>query len=294
AEFAAACEEAGLVFVGPPASAIRAMGDKAAAKARMQAAGVPVVPGTDGSLTDLDDAAVLRAAEEVGYPLLVKATAGGGGRGMRLVREASALVDAVASARREAESAFGDSAMIFEAFVEHARHVEIQVFADAHGTTLHLGERDCSTQRRRQKVIEEAPSPAVDPALRAQMGADAVRAAEAIGYRGAGTVEMILGADGRYFFLEMNTRLQVEHPVTELRRARTSWCGSSRSRPASHCRSRRTRWCGPGTPSKPGCTPRIPSRASNPRRDRCATSDPTGRRPGPGSASMQGCAKAMS
>ncbi len=215
-EFAAACEAAGLVFVGPPASAIRAMGDKASAKSRMAAAGVPVVPGTDGPVGELDDDGLLRAAEDVGYPLLVKATAGGGGRGMRLVRSSGELVEAVASARREAGSAFGDSAVLFEAFVENARHVEIQVFADGHGNTIHLGERDCSTQRRRQKVIEEAPSPAVDADLRARMGADAVRAAKAIGYRGAGTVEMILGADGRYFFLEMNTRLQVEHPVTEL------------------------------------------------------------------------------
>ncbi|MEN0061800.1 MAG: acetyl-CoA carboxylase biotin carboxylase subunit [Myxococcota bacterium] len=217
AEFAAACEEAGIVFIGPPAEAIRAMGDKANAKARMAAAGVPVVPGSPGPLpNDLDEAGLIDAAREVGFPLLVKATAGGGGRGMRLVRSAEELAEAVASAQREAASAFGDSTVLFEAFVEHARHVEVQVFADNHGNVVHLGERDCSTQRRRQKVIEEAPSPAVDADLRARMGADAVRAAEAIGYRGAGTVEMILGRDGRYFFLEMNTRLQVEHPVTEM------------------------------------------------------------------------------
>ncbi len=213
AGFARAVIEAGLVWIGPPPDAIDAMGDKARAKALMIDAGVPTLPGWQGE--DQSDATLKTQAETVGYPLLIKAVAGGGGRGMRIVREASEFADALASARREAKSAFGDDAVLLERFIERGRHVEIQVFADSQGNTIHLGERDCSAQRRRQKVVEEAPSPAVDDALRARMGADAVAAAKAVDYVGAGTVEFLLDDEGGYYFLEMNTRLQVEHPVTE-------------------------------------------------------------------------------
>jgi geranyl-CoA carboxylase alpha subunit len=213
AEFAAACEKAGLVFIGPPPAAIAAMGNKAAAKRRMIEAGVPCVPGYQGA--DQSDGNLEKEARKIGLPVMVKAAAGGGGRGMRLVTEDSELIEAIRTARTEAESAFGSGELILEKAVVNARHVEIQVFADAHGTVLHLGERDCSVQRRHQKVIEEAPSPAVDADLRRRMGAAAIAAAKTIGYRGAGTVEFLLGADGAFYFLEMNTRLQVEHPVTE-------------------------------------------------------------------------------
>jgi len=214
AEFAQACAWAGLTFVGPPAEAIALMGDKARAKARMLEAGVPCLPGYQGDAQD--DASFGAAAEEVGYPLLVKAAAGGGGRGMRRVGAADELEAALSGARSEAENAFGDGRLLLEKLVERARHVEVQVLADAHGTVLHLGERECSAQRRFQKVIEEAPSPAVDAELRQRMGQAAVAAAQAIGYVGAGTVEFLLGEDGAFYFLEMNTRLQVEHPVTEM------------------------------------------------------------------------------
>jgi geranyl-CoA carboxylase alpha subunit len=211
--FAAACEKAGLVFIGPPPAAIAAMGNKAAAKRRMIAAGVPCVPGYQGA--DQSDANLEKEARKIGLPVMVKAAAGGGGRGMRLVTQDGDLLEAIRTARTEAESAFGSGELILEMAVVDARHVEIQVFADAHGTVLHLGERDCSVQRRHQKVIEEAPSPAVNADLRERMGAAAVAAARTIGYRGAGTVEFLLAADGAFYFLEMNTRLQVEHPVTE-------------------------------------------------------------------------------
>ena len=214
ADFAAACVNAGLTFIGPPASAIAAMGNKAAAKRRMIEAGVPCVPGYQGA--DQSDATLVREAECIGFPVMVKAAAGGGGRGMRLVTGAGELAAAIISARSEAERAFGSGELILEKAVVDARHVEIQIFADTHGNTIHLGERDCSVQRRHQKVIEEAPSPAVSADLRARMGAAAVKAAASIGYVGAGTVEFLLGADGQFYFLEMNTRLQVEHPVTEL------------------------------------------------------------------------------
>jgi geranyl-CoA carboxylase alpha subunit len=212
-EFAAACEQAGLVFIGPPPAAIAAMGNKAAAKRRMIDAGVPCVPGYQGA--DQGDANLQMEARKIGFPVIVKAAAGGGGRGMRLVERDADLLEAIRTARAEAESAFGSGELILERAVVDARHVEIQVFADAHGNVIHLGERDCSVQRRHQKVIEEAPSPAVNPDLRARMGAAAVAAAKTIGYRGAGTVEFLLAADGAFYFLEMNTRLQVEHPVTE-------------------------------------------------------------------------------
>ncbi|MFL6697145.1 MAG: acetyl/propionyl/methylcrotonyl-CoA carboxylase subunit alpha [Vitreoscilla sp.] len=213
ADFAQACVDAGLVFIGPPASAIAAMGDKAGAKRRMLAAGVPCVPGYLGD--DQSDAAFTQQAQALGYPLLVKAVAGGGGRGMRLVPAAAELAHALAGARREAASAFGDGTLMLERLVGEGRHIEIQVFADTHGNVIHLGERDCSAQRRRQKVIEESPSPFVDARMREAMGRDAVAAAKAVGYVGAGTVEFIVDAQRRHFFLEMNTRLQVEHPVTE-------------------------------------------------------------------------------
>ena len=213
ADFAQACVDAGLVFIGPPASAVTAMGDKAGAKRRMLAAGVPCVPGYLGD--DQADAAFVEQATALGYPLLVKAVAGGGGRGMRLVHAADDLAQALAGARREAVSAFGDGTLMLERLVTDGRHIEVQVFADAHGHVVHLGERDCSAQRRRQKVIEESPSPFVDAAMREAMGRDAVAAARAVGYVGAGTIEFIVDDQRRHYFLEMNTRLQVEHPVTE-------------------------------------------------------------------------------
>ncbi|MBX3573902.1 MAG: biotin/lipoyl-binding protein [Mesorhizobium sp.] len=214
AAFAEACAAAGLTFVGPPAAAIHAMGDKARAKRLMSQAGVPVVPGYEGE--DQSAETLARAAERIGYPVLIKAAAGGGGRGMRKVERAGDLAAALESAAREAENAFGDPSVLIEKLITDARHIEIQVFADRHGNTIHLGERDCSAQRRHQKIVEEAPSPFVTPALRLAMGADAVRAAKAVGYEGAGTVEFIVAQDGTYHFLEMNTRLQVEHPVTEM------------------------------------------------------------------------------
>jgi acetyl-CoA carboxylase, biotin carboxylase subunit len=213
APFARAVEEAGLSFVGPSAAAIEAMGDKTRARQAMMDAGVPVVPGTAHALADADEAA--RVAREVGYPVMLKAAAGGGGKGMRVVREPGELVSAFEGASREAQGAFGDGSVYIERFLDGPRHIEIQVLADAHGHTIHLGERECSIQRRHQKMIEEAPSVAVDPELRARMGAAAVAAARAVGYRNAGTVEFLF-QDGEFFFLEMNTRIQVEHPVTEL------------------------------------------------------------------------------
>jgi acetyl-CoA carboxylase biotin carboxylase subunit len=211
--FARDVEEAGLVFVGPPASAISAMGDKTEARRRMVAAGVPVVPGI---AEPLEDAAAARSvAAEFGYPVLLKAAAGGGGKGMRVVRAEAELERAFEAARSEAQSSFGDGSIYLEKYLARPRHIEIQVMADAHGNVLHFGERDCSVQRRHQKMIEEAPSPALSPALRARMGETAVAAARAVGYRNAGTIEFLF-EDGEFFFLEMNTRIQVEHPVTEL------------------------------------------------------------------------------
>ncbi len=211
--FARACEEAGLVFVGPSASAIAAMGAKAAAKQRMRAVGVPVVAGYEG---EQDDATLIEEAERIGFPVMVKASAGGGGKGMRLVTNLRELPSALASARREAASAFGSDELLLERAVLSPRHVEIQVLADRYGHTIHLGERDCSIQRRHQKVVEEAPSPAVGAKLRTEMGSAAIAAARSVDYVGAGTVEFLLDGDGSFFFLEMNTRLQVEHAVTEL------------------------------------------------------------------------------
>jgi 3-methylcrotonyl-CoA carboxylase alpha subunit len=214
ADFARACAEQGLVFVGPPSAAIEAMGSKAAAKHIMGAAGVPLVPGYHGS--DQDPALLRQEAERMGYPVLLKATAGGGGKGMRQVWSGDEFDAALAAAQREASASFGDATMLVEKYLTRPRHVEVQVFCDNHGNAIYLAERDCSVQRRHQKVIEEAPAPGMTAALREAMGTTAVQAAHAIDYRGAGTVEFLLDEDGSYYFMEMNTRLQVEHPVTEM------------------------------------------------------------------------------
>ncbi len=216
AEFAAACAAADIAFLGPPARAIEVMGDKIAAKAAVSEFGVPVVPGI--SRPGLTDADLIAGAEDVGFPVLVKPSAGGGGKGMRLVERTEDLPSALASARREAASSFGDDTLFLERFVLRPRHIEVQILADEHGNVIHLGERECSLQRRHQKVIEEAPSPLLDEATRARIGAAACNTARSVDYAGAGTVEFIVSADspGEFFFMEMNTRLQVEHPVTEL------------------------------------------------------------------------------
>ena len=216
AEFARACTAAGLVFIGPPADAISLMGDKIRAKETVSAAGVPVVPGSAGS--GLTDAQLADSAREIGMPVLLKPSAGGGGKGMRLVRDTAALADEIAAARREARASFGDDTLLVERWVDRPRHIEIQVLADGHGNVVHLGERECSLQRRHQKIIEEAPSVLLDERTRAAMGEAAVQAARSCGYSGAGTVEFIVPGDdpASYYFMEMNTRLQVEHPVTEL------------------------------------------------------------------------------
>jgi acetyl-CoA carboxylase biotin carboxylase subunit len=213
ADFAQACLDEGLVFVGPSAQAIQIMGDKQTARETVKAAGVPIVPGTEPGLSDQD---LKSAAKQIGYPLLVKASAGGGGKGMRPVHKSIDLEDAIASARREAMAAFGDDTIYLEKMIIGARHIEIQILADMDGNTIHLGERECSLQRRHQKLIEESPSFVVDESLRQQMGAVAVAAAEAVDYVNAGTIEFLVDRDKDFYFLEMNTRLQVEHPVTEL------------------------------------------------------------------------------
>ncbi|WP_423457569.1 acetyl-CoA carboxylase biotin carboxylase subunit [Ottowia sp. VDI28] len=212
-DFARACREAGLVFIGPSPEAIVAMGHKAGAKKIMMDAGVPCIPGYQGE--DQSEARLMSEAEHIGFPVMIKATAGGGGRGMRLVNSAAEFPDLLRSAQSEARNAFGDPEVILERALIEPRHIEIQIFADRHGNAIHLGERDCSVQRRHQKVIEEAPSPAVNAALRERMGATAVAAVKAIGYEGAGTLEFLLDQQGSFYFMEMNTRLQVEHPVTE-------------------------------------------------------------------------------
>ncbi len=214
AEFARQVEKAGLELIGPPSTAIAAMGSKLESRRLMIEAGVPVVPGGEGALADLDEATAL--AESIGYPLMLKASAGGGGKGMRLLREPGELAAAFRATRSEAAASFGDDSVYIEKYIERPRHVEIQVLADQHGTVVSLGERECSLQRRHQKVVEEAPSSVVSPELRARMGEAAVRAAQAVGYTNAGTVEFLLDPSGEFYFLEMNTRLQVEHPVTEM------------------------------------------------------------------------------
>ncbi len=214
AAFARACAEAGIVWVGPPPAAIEAMGSKVEARERMKAAGVPIIPGTTEPVETAEETRAL--AEEIGYPLAIKAAAGGGGKGLKVARSPDEVERAFASARREGEAYFADPTVYVERFLEDPRHVEVQVVADAHGNVVHLGERDCTIQRRHQKLVEETPSPAVSPELRERIGAIAVDAARAVGYRSAGTIEGLLSREGEYFFLEMNTRIQVEHPVTEL------------------------------------------------------------------------------
>ncbi len=214
AQFARDCEEAGIIFIGPPASAIDAMGSKSKAKALMQSAGVPLIPGYHGDAQQ--DDLLAEESGRIGYPQLIKASAGGGGKGMRLVEAQSEFAAALESARREAKASFGDDKVLIERYLRRPRHIELQVFADSHGNCVHLFERDCSIQRRHQKILEEAPAPGLDEGLRAQMGAAAIDCARAIDYRGAGTVEFLLDEDGCFFFMEMNTRLQVEHPVTEM------------------------------------------------------------------------------
>ncbi len=214
ADFAEKCLDHGLIFVGPSPAAILAMGDKSTAKITMQQVGVPTIPGSEGLLEDPTAAAAL--AETMGYPVMIKATAGGGGRGMRLVPSADQLDSLFRAAQGEAEAAFGNPGLYMEKFIDRPRHVEVQVLADRHGNVVHLGERDCSIQRRHQKLLEEAPSPGLDPELRRRMGEAAVAAARSIAYEGAGTVEFLVDRTGAFYFMEMNTRIQVEHPVTEM------------------------------------------------------------------------------
>ena len=213
-KFAEMCRDHGLIFVGPSPHAIRSMGDKSTAKTTMQSVGVPTVPGSEGLLSGTKEAAELAAS--MGYPVMIKATAGGGGRGMRLVQSPDQLDTLFKAAQGEAEAAFGNPGLYMEKFIDRPRHVEVQVLADRHGNVVHLGERDCSIQRRHQKLLEEAPSPALDPELRRRMGEAAVAAARCIDYEGAGTVEFLLDRSGGFYFMEMNTRIQVEHPVTEM------------------------------------------------------------------------------
>jgi acetyl-CoA carboxylase biotin carboxylase subunit len=213
ADFAERVEQSGFIFIGPRAETIRLMGDKVSAIKAMREAGVPCVPGSDGPLPD-DPEECVKIARRVGYPVIIKASAGGGGRGMRVVHTEAHLINALQLTRQEAAGAFGDATVYLEKFLENPRHIEIQVLADQHGNAIHLGERDCSTQRRHQKVIEEAPAPGITPQQRAEIGARCVEACKRIGYRGAGTFEFLYD-DGQFYFIEMNTRIQVEHPVTE-------------------------------------------------------------------------------
>jgi acetyl-CoA carboxylase biotin carboxylase subunit len=213
AYFAEVCEACNIKFIGPDSATIQLMGDKAEARAAMKAAGVPITPGYDGVIEDEEEAA--RVAEDIGYPVIIKAAAGGGGRGMRIVHDRDALLAALPAAQQEAQLAFANPAVYIEKYIETARHIEIQVLGDQHGNLVHLGERECSIQRRHQKLIEESPSPALTPEMRSKMGALAVRACREIGYVNAGTMEFLLDKDNNYYFMEMNTRIQVEHPVTE-------------------------------------------------------------------------------
>ncbi|WP_281886665.1 acetyl-CoA carboxylase biotin carboxylase subunit [Paenibacillus sp. YYML68] len=214
ADFAEICESCNITFIGPSPNAISRMGDKAVAKQTMKDAGVPVIPGSDGLVEDLDEA--IRLGREIGYPIIIKATAGGGGKGIRLAENEDMLISQITTAQQEAQKAFGNAGVYLEKYLTGMKHVEIQVLADKHGNVVHLGERDCSVQRRRQKLVEEAPCPILTPEIRERMGAAAVRAAQAVEYSGAGTLEFLLGQDGQFYFMEMNTRIQVEHPVTEL------------------------------------------------------------------------------
>jgi len=214
AEFAETCAASNIAFIGPTAQQIRMMGDKAAARKAMTGVGVPIVPGTPGPVEDPEEAAVF--AKKIGFPVIIKAAAGGGGKGMRVAADADDFARAFQLARSEALSAFGNGDVYVEKYLQRPRHIEFQIMGDKHGNCIHLGERDCSVQRRHQKLIEEAPSPAMTPKLREKMGGDAVRGAKAIDYVGAGTIEMLLDEDGTYYFMEMNTRIQVEHPVTEM------------------------------------------------------------------------------
>jgi acetyl-CoA carboxylase biotin carboxylase subunit len=214
ADFAEIVESCNIAFIGPPAEAIARMGDKSEAKRTMKEADVPVIPGSDGLVSDTDEA--VRIAREIGYPVIIKATAGGGGRGIRIAEDEEALIAGIETARQEAEKAFGNGGVYIEKYLTGMKHVEIQIMADKYGNVVHLFERDCSVQRRRQKLIEEAPCPVLTPEIRERMGQAAVRAAKAVGYVGAGTLEFLLGPDGAFYFMEMNTRIQVEHPVTEM------------------------------------------------------------------------------
>ncbi|QHW30281.1 acetyl-CoA carboxylase biotin carboxylase subunit [Paenibacillus rhizovicinus] len=214
ADFAEICESCGVTFIGPSPQAISKMGDKSVAKLTMKEADVPIIPGSDGLVEDMDDA--IRVAREIGYPVIIKATAGGGGKGIRIAENEESLVSQITTAQQEAQKAFGNAGVYLEKYLTGMKHVEIQIMADKHGNAVHLFERDCSIQRRRQKLVEEAPCPVLSPALRERMGQAAVRAAQAVNYSGAGTLEFLLGPDGNFYFMEMNTRIQVEHPVTEM------------------------------------------------------------------------------
>jgi acetyl-CoA carboxylase, biotin carboxylase subunit len=214
ADFAELCETCNITFIGPSADAISKMGDKSVAKQTMKDAGVPVIPGSDGLVEEIDEA--IRLGREIGYPIIIKATAGGGGKGIRIAEDEEALIHQITAAQQEAQKAFGNPGIYLEKFLTGMKHVEIQIMADKHGNVVHLGERDCSIQRRRQKLIEEAPCPILTPEIRKRMGDAAVRAAQAVNYSGAGTLEFLLGPDGNFYFMEMNTRIQVEHPVTEM------------------------------------------------------------------------------
>jgi acetyl-CoA carboxylase biotin carboxylase subunit len=214
AEFAETCAASNIAFIGPTADQIRVMGDKAAARSAMSAAGVPIIPGTPGPVEDVDEA--LTFSKQIGFPVIIKAAAGGGGKGMRVARDLDEFARSFQLARSEALSAFGSGDVYVEKYLDRPRHIEFQILGDTHGHVIHLGERDCSVQRRHQKLIEEAPSPAVSPELRQRMGDAAIKGAKSIDYVGAGTIEMLLDADGSYYFMEMNTRIQVEHPVTEM------------------------------------------------------------------------------